>query len=418
MKRSELVQFFRKNKKFLLLWITQILSLVTVNMVNFMMMTKIYNRTGSSLAVSFLWVFYYIPAFFLGPFSGLFVDRWSKRKVLFFTNILQSLTVLLFLLIGERIFPVYPFVFFYSLIDEFYVPAQAASLPWLVEKKDLPVANSLFFMTSQGSLIIGFGLSGILMGLLGQNNIIVLASLFLFLAAVSSYFLPRDNPDKKKIDNLYRFWVELKAGYQYIAASRVVLFPMILAICFSIILTIFGVSLPALASQVFRIAVKDAGPLIIVPVGLGALTAISMISKLSKKYRKKELIKMGLIFSISVFVVFSLFLHLLGRFTLPLGICLSFILGFGGLLILVPNQTLLQENIPPKLRGRVFGTLGFVTTVLMLPFLLFSATMIDALGIRPFLFFAGGIVLIFLIFLNKAEDVLVAEKNGVLNGNK
>jgi len=417
MKRTELIDFLKENKSFSLVWLSQILSLLSVNIVNFMMMTKIYEKTGSSLAVSFLWVFYYIPAFFLGPFSGIFVDHWKKRNVLLYTNLLQSLTILLFLLIGEKVYPVYPFVFLYSLIDEFYLPAQASSIPHLVKKKDLPLANSLFLVTGQGALLVGFSLSGLLMRLLGGNSLIFLSSFFLLMAGIAVYFLPKDEIARKKIENLTRFWNELKLGYSYIAGKRIVLFPMILSIFFGVILSSVGVSLPAIANQLFKIEVKDAGPLIIVPLGLGALSAISLFTKLKQKYRKKSLMSFGLKTILSVFLFLSLILPILGKFILPAGILMAFILGFGGLLTFIPNQTLLQENIPPKLRGRIFGTLGFATTVITLPVLLFSATIIDTAGIRPFLFISGAVILIFLLFFKKAEEIVVAEMNGVTNGN-
>lgn len=417
MKKTELLDFLKRNKKFSLVWSSQILSCLTVNIVNFMLMTKIYERTGSSLAVSFLWVFYYIPAFFLGPFSGIFVDHWKKRNVLMYTNFLQSITVLLFLLTGEKFYTVYPFIFLYSLVDVFFLPAQASAIPHLVKKIDLPVANSLFFLTGQGALLVGFGLGGLLLRLLGENNLIFLASFLLLVAGISVCFLPKNEPEGKKIDNITRFWTELKHGYTYIASKRIVLYPMILSVFFGAILSSIGVSLPAIANQLFKIQVKDAGPLIIVPLGLGALFAIFLLTKLKQKYRKKSLMTFGLKIVLSDLLFLSLVLPFFGKYILFPGILLAFILGFGGLLIFIPNQTLLQENIPPKLRGRIFGTLGFATTVITLPVLLFSATLIDTAGIRPFLFFAGVIVLVFLLFIKKAEEAVIAEKNGAINGN-
>ena len=418
MKKSDLIDFLKRNRNFSLVWSSQILTSVTVNIVNFMMMTKIYERTGSSLAVSFLWIFYYIPAFFIGPFSGIFVDHWKKRNILMYTNIMQSMTVLLFLLVGEKFYTVYPFVFLYSLIDEFYSPAQASAIPHLVKKDDLPLANSLFFVTGQGALLVGFGLSGLLMRFLGENNLIFLASFLLLVGGISLYFLPKNEPQRKKIDNVTRFWTELKFGYSYIANKRIVLYPMILSVFFGVILSSIGVSIPAIANQLFKIQVKDAGTLIIFPLGIGALSAIFLITKLKQKYRKKTLMTLGLRIVFTDLILLSLVLPLFGKYILIPGILLSFILGFGGLLIFIPNQTLLQENIPSKLRGRVFGTLGFATTVITLPVLLFSATLIDTAGVRPFLFFFGMTVLFFLLFIKKAEESVIAEKNGDTNEDK
>lgn len=418
MKRKELFSFLKTNKNFSHLWSSQILSLVTVNMVNFMMMTRIYEKTGSALAVSFLWIFYYLPAFFVGPFSGLLVDRFSKRKILLYTNILQSLTMLLYLFIGEKTYPIYTFVFLYSLIDEFYVPAEASSLPGLVKKEDLPLANSLFFSTSQGALIIGFGLSGILMRVLGKNNIIVLAAIFLLLAGLSVYFLPETKPKGKKINSFFRFWSEIKTGYVFIASRRIVLFPMIMSIVFGVLLTVFGVSLPVIASELLKIDVQDAGPLLVIPLGLGAILGMAAVTKLSVKFRKKDFIRTGCIIAFVIFMIMSLFLPYFGKLTVLLAVFLVFALGFAGLLVHIPTHTLLQEHVPSNLRGRVFGTLNFIYTVVTLPFLLFSATMIDTFGIRPFIFIAGLFVFIFLYLFKRVEILVMAEQNTIQNESK
>lgn len=417
MKRKEIYSFLKRNKNFAHLWISQILQLVTINMVNFLMLKAIYEKTNSALAVSFLWVFYYLPAFFVGPFSGLVVDRFSKRRILIFTNILQSITMLLYLLIGKTTYPIFTFVFLYSLMDEFYAPAESATLPGLVKVEDLPVANSLFFATSQGALLIGFGLGGLLMRLLGQNNIIILSAVFLFLAAVSVRSLPKDKGKTKTINDFFSFWSELKLGYSYIAEKRIVLFPMILSVAFGILLTVFGVSIPVVASKLLNIRIEDAGPVLIIPLGLGALLGMTTFTRLSKKYRKKLFIKTGVLMSFVIFMIIALLLPFFGKFIIPITVVLMFFLGFAGLLVFIPNQTLLQENIPPNLRGRVFGTLNFVYTIITLPFLLFSATIIDAFGVRLFIFLAGFSVFLLMLFFKKAESSITTEQINMQNGH-
>jgi MFS family permease len=188
---------------------------------------------------------------------------------------------------------------------------------------------------------------------------------------------------------------------------------MVMVIFFGAILSSIVVSLPAIASGIFFIDVKDSGPLIIVPIGIGALFAISKISALSKKYRKKDLINLGLKIDLLVLLFLSLLLPFFGSLILPFGILMAFLLGFGGLLIFIPNQTLLQENIPSNIRARVFGTIGFFATVITLPVLLFSATLIDTAGIRPYLFITGAGLFTFLLFFKKAEKIIIDEINGV-----
>lgn len=414
MKRKEITGFLGRNKNFSLLWASQMLSQIMTNIINFVMVTRIYEKTGSTIAVSLLWIFYILPSFLLGPFSGLVVDMTSLRKILLYTNFLQGFVILLFLFAKNNVYSIYPVVFLYSLLNQFYFPAEASSLIWLVRKKDLSLANSLFLLTSQSSLIAGLAISGILMRLFGKNNPIYISAAGLFLAGLAVYFLPKTEPPHvhKKIGDFSKFFSEIKAGYSFIVNHRTVLFPIVVLTFFQVFLVVMGISIPSLASRLLNIEVQDAGPVLIIPLGLGALLGTYILSRFFRNLRKKEILKKGLLIAFFVFISFAFILPFLGWYKIILAVILMFILGIGGLFIFIPSQILLQENIPPMLRGRVFGTLGFISTALILPVLLFSATFVDTLGIGLFMFIPAMVMLVALTLLKKAEQMIYEEKNG------
>lgn len=418
MKTREITTFLKENKKFSLLWASQILSQITLNMINFVMATRIYEKTGSTIAVSFLWVFFYLPSFFLGPFSGLFVDLWSLRSTLLVTNFLQGVTMLLFLFVGDKIYPIYTIVFIFSLLNQFYFPAEAASLPWLVKKKSLPLANSLFMITAQTSLILGLGVSGILMRLFGKNNPVIISAMALFIAAGAVYYLPKEGKIRRKfnINGFSKFWSQLGFGYSFIRSNKIVLFPILLTIFIQVLIVSLAVTIPSFASNLLKVDVQDAGPLMVVPLGLGALLGAFSLSRYFKNTRKKVLMRKGLTVAFFIFMFFALILPLLGPYKVYFTVLTMFALGYCGFFIAIPNQTLLQENTPSILRGRVFGALGFLSTLVTLPFLIFSATIVDILGTGLFMFIAGIIVFIMLLMMDKAEAIIVAER--IENGHK
>jgi len=411
MKRKELLTFIKENRTFDLLWVSQILSQITLNMINYIMATRIYERTGSTVAVSLLWVFGYLPAFFLGPFSGFLVDLWDLRKILIITNFLQGLTMLLFLTIGEKLYPIYPIVFLYSLLNQFYNPAEAASVPWLVKKKDLPTANSLFMLTMQSALILGLGVSGLLMRFLGPNKPIWISAICLFLAAVAVYFLPEKNLQRKDLTaGLSEFWEEIKSGYSFVKNTRIVLFPILLTISFQVFLVVLGVSMPEFANNVLQIQLQDAGPLLIMPLGMGALLGTLLMNKIAHKFRKRTLMKRGLGVIFLILLFFSVILPFLNRYKLAAAIPLMFLAGLAGFFIAVPNQTLIQEHTPERLRGRVYGTLGFLGNVAVLPCLLFTATVVDFIGVSTFMFLMAGITLTMLLVFDRMESYILTRR--------
>ena len=68
-------------KNFLYLWASQILSQLTINIMNFLLLIRLFEATGSSVATSFLWVAYALPAIFIGPFASASIDMLERRKV-------------------------------------------------------------------------------------------------------------------------------------------------------------------------------------------------------------------------------------------------------------------------------------------------------------------------------------------------
>ncbi|MCL5090994.1 MAG: MFS transporter [Patescibacteria group bacterium] len=409
MQKKEALSFIKTNRNFNLLWASQILSQITVNMINFVMATRIYEKTGSTLAVSFLWVFYAMPAFFLGPFSGFLVDLWSRRKTLLYSNFLQGVTMLMFLLIGNHIYLVYPIVFLYSLLNQFYNPAEAASIPWLVKKKDLPMANSLFLLTAQSALVFGLGFSGILMRLFGKNNPVILSAVSLFAAALAVYFLPQNEPGRKNLANSFsRFLGGIRAGYLFVKNTKIILFPLLLMVFFQVFLVILGVTIPGISRDILNIEIQDAGPLLIMPIGIGALLGALFMTRIASKFRKRVLMKNGFWAVFGVLLLFSLLIPLLGQFKILFAIPLMLVLGLAGFFIVVPNQTLVQENTPPQMRGRVYGTLGFFGNLITLPCLLFTASIVDIIGSKLFVFVAALIVLLMILTFDTIERYILA----------
>lgn len=378
-----------KNKNFIYLWISQVTSQLTINVMNFVFLIRLYEQTGSAISISFLWVAYSLPAILIGPFASAIVDLTDKRKMLFVTNFLQALTIFLYAISPKpNIFILYEVVFIYSLLNQFYVPAESASLPSVVKEKGLSQANSLFFLTMQGSLVLGFGAAGLIYAALGFDRTLYLCSFLLFCAFLSTLFLPSlktGNIVPKIFEKAVSgFFERIIEGYKFIKGERKVLIPFLLLIGFQVSFQVASVAIPSIARDLMRLPLKSAGITILVPAGIGAIVAILTLPKLiARLWRKKKVIDNSLI-------ILGSFLFLL-TFIIPLfpyvwRIAFTFILlmfmGASFVGITIPSQTFLQESTPTELRGRVFGNFWFLVTVVSVIPVIFSGTIIEALGIR------------------------------------
>ena len=193
--------------KFSFLWMSQLLSQLTIQIVNFVMILYLYEKTQSTIATSLIWISYALPAIIIGPFSAVLVDIVDRKKVLMYTNLGQSLIVLFYgLFPGNVVFLIYGVVFLYSILNQFYVPAELSALPELVHKKSLAYANSLFFLTQQLIIVLGFALAGPLHDYFGIRGALVVSSIFLVVAFISTLFLPKMETKKelgKKFEEIF-----------------------------------------------------------------------------------------------------------------------------------------------------------------------------------------------------------------------
>ncbi len=396
-----------KNYKFVALWLSQILSQLTINILSFIILIHLFEQTGSTIASSLLWVAYALPAIIFGPIAAAWVDLLEKRKVLMLTNLLQSLVVIGYaiFLYKKLLYLSYTVVFLYSLFNQLYVPAEAATLPRIVPEKDLPTANGLFFITQQSSLVLGFGLAGILDEVFGFRPTLILVAICLFLAFISVSFLPEKRPQFKMPETFEKrfslFFEQIIEGYRFIKNTRAILFPFLLLLGVQVILAVIVVNLPRLATDILNISTRSSGFVVVIPAGIGAIMGTFIISKLiGKKIKKRNIVLVSLILlSISMISV-GIIIPLISSSLIKTATAILFFIatGLGAVGTLVPSVTYLQEHTPKDLLGRVFGNFWFLTTLATVLPVLFSATITDLFGIQFLLLILGIASLVVTIF--------------------
>ncbi len=403
-----------KNSKFRYLWTSQILSQVTVNMMNFILLSKIYSTTGSSIATSLLWVTYALPSIFFGPIGAASVDLINKRKMLMITNLLQAVAVFGFLLFHEQsLFLLYFVVLTYSFFNQFYVPAESASLVIVVDKKHLASANSLFFITQQAALLFGFGLGGVIERLVGFKGSLALCAIFLFVAFLSVSFLT-DIKEKNKIPESFekliiKFFASMVEGYEFIKSHKGILYPLVLLLILQIYLAVIFTNLPIIGEQILKIGVNYTGLFIVIPAGIGAFIGSIIVPKMLKlKFRKKRIIEFGLLASSIGMLALSLgvsYVPLVARLITVFVLVVA--VGVGFIMASIPTLTYLQEVTPADIRGRVFGNLWFLVTICTLFPVIFSGFLAEFLGVKFILFIiAVGSLGIFIYMSQKGHDLI------------
>jgi len=397
-----------KNRNFLYLWFSQILSQLAIHILNFTLLIRIYSETNSTIATSFLWVVYALPAVFVGPVASASVDLFNRKKILMFTNLAQALTILLYAVTHtQSLFLIYTVALLYSLFNQFYVPAELASLPSVTKEENLPYANGLFFITQQAALIVGFGVAGLILNYLGLVNTLYVCSIFLFFAFISVSFLPRINKTQTFTssfeETIISFFRRIVEGYNFIKEDKRILYPFSLIIILQISLAVIAVNAPIIATDIFNIQVNLAGIGLVVPAGLGAAVGAVIIARMLREgVRKKKLIQTSLILVGLVMLLITFLVPVLNQYLkLVIGTALIAALGFAFVGILIPSQTFLQEKTPGGLRGRVFGNIWFMSTIFTIFPVIISGAVTELLGAQFITFIFSFVYVGIFLYLKK-----------------
>lgn len=397
-----------KNSKFIYVWVSQILSQLTINIMNFLLLIRLFTITGSAIATSLLWVSYALPAILIGPLAAAVVDMIDRRKMLMVTNLLQAGTILAYAFLHEtRFFLLYGVVFVYSLLNQFYVPAESASIPSVVRSKLLPYANGLFLLTQQGAMVLGFGIAGILNHFLGFTNSLFLCAGFLFVAFVSVSFLPELTVEASVPRNIEQaivaFFSRISEGYRFIKSEKGVLPPFLLLLASQVASAMVIVNVPVLAAEIFEVNPNSIGTLIAVPAGLGAGLGAIIIPKLLRKGLRKKVVIEKSLMALGILMLMLGFLvpEIPGGLRIVSGVIFSFFSGLSFIGLIIPSQTFLQEATPGGMRGRVFGNFWFLLTIATVLPVIFSGTLTELLGVRSLFLILAGLAVAGLVMSKK-----------------
>lgn len=88
----------------------------------------------------------YLPYSLVGPFAGVFIDRWSRRQILLWSAVLRAAFVGLaaaFIATGTLGLPVWIAALVVLGVNRFFLSALSAALPHVVEGDELVMANSV-----------------------------------------------------------------------------------------------------------------------------------------------------------------------------------------------------------------------------------------------------------------------------------
>ena len=149
-----------------------------------------------------------LPFSVLGPFVGVFLDRWSRRRTLMISNLIRAgLLVLVALLVSrDNVGPLF-FVLVLAAfsVNRFLLAGLSASLPHVVDRDLLVTANSVVPTCGSLAYLLGLGAGGALHAATDSDPAVInTAAVLYLLSAAVAYLLPFLGPDLDKAGEAVR----------------------------------------------------------------------------------------------------------------------------------------------------------------------------------------------------------------------
>jgi MFS family permease len=362
-------------------WYAQIVSLLGDSLALFAVISVATFRMHATPAqVSGVQMAYMLPLAFLGPLSGVFVDRWRLKPTLVSSDLVRAGLVLL-LLLAPQLWQVYIVLAALSAVSSFFMPAQAVTIRSYVPAHGLISANALMQIGMLGVRIAGPLAAGMLVAALGAHicyaidalSFVASACLIGTVAIVRPPEPPREGPSAGS--RAHAILHDMAEGMRFILHHPAVLF-VVMAMaaglftigCFGPLVSIFVRESLHQTAAVFGV--------VSAMIGVGLLAGTQAVRAIARHAANDAMVLGGL-------VGIGASLLLLGGIPhIAATLAATFVMGAGFAAVMVPSQTLLQRETPHALYGRVSSTVMSVVIFAQLTGLLVSGIASQVLSVR------------------------------------
>ena len=377
-------------KVFGIIWTGQLFSYLSSSIVSFSAILWLSFETQSAEVLATATLFALLPQSILGLFSGVFVDRWNRKRVMMLSDsfiAICSLGLAILFFTGKvNVGYIYALLAFRSAGSAFHAPAMQASIPLLAPENKLGRIAGINQMIMSVSNIAGPALGALFITIFDMGFIMLIDVLGAIIAVGTLVFVTIPNPKRKEKTETPHVFREIKEGLSEIAKTD----GLALLFLFSIIVTFFIMPVSALfplmtlnhfSGNAFQMS------LIEVIWGIGMLLGGAFLGMIDIKSNRIGLIN-------AMYIVLGLTFLLSG--ILPqsnlgywLFVVLTAIGGFSGAIFNSMFSVVIQINIKPEALGRVFSMLGSMMILPSLIGLSVTGIIADEIGLTITFIIAG-----------------------------
>jgi MFS family permease len=339
-----------RHRNFRLYFFGQTISLAGTWMTRLATSWLVYRLTGSTLLLGVVSFAGQIPTFLLGPFAGVWVDRWETKKVILATQVLaslQSLILAALTLTGHITIPeVVVLSICQGLINAFDVPGRQTFLVQMVGRPDLGNAIALNSAMVNAARLVGPALAGLIIAMAGEGDCFLIDGLSYF-AVIASLLMMRLEvaPARKAAASML---AQLREGWAYVSAPGPIRTVMTMFAIFSFMGVPYAVLMPVFATKILHGGPHTLG-LLMGASGVGAGSAALVMAG------RRSLRGMDSAIAASAGLMGAGLIAFSFSRNLWLSLALMAIAGFGMMMCYTASSTVIQTIVDEDKRGRVMS---------------------------------------------------------------
>lgn len=344
-------------KKFLLLWMGQLIAAIGGGLTSFGLGVYVFEKTRSAAGMALVTLLGFLPTLVLSVPAGVLADRHDRRLLMMLGDGFSGLGVLYILICimrGEAsLFQICIGVFVSAVFSSLLDPAYKATVSDLLTEDEYSKASGLVSLAGSARYLVSPVIAGILLSV-SDIKLLLVIDICTFILTVISTFAVRRGIKSEKCPEELSFKESMKDGWNAIRKRRGVFMLVIVSSLLTLFIGVFQI-----LAEPMILSMADAKTLGIAET----ICASGML--VSSLYLGIRGIKAGYV------KILSLSLALAGVCILGFGSLHSIVFitlsGFGFFMMLpFANNCLdflVRTNIPTELQGRVWGIVGFLSQI-------------------------------------------------------
>lgn len=361
-------------KKFLLLWMGELISSIGGGLTSFGLGTYIFYETGSAAGMSLVTLLGFLPTLLLSVPAGVLADRFDRRMLMMIGDGFSGLGILFILICmksgGATLVQICIGVTLSAIFSSLLEPAYRSTITDILTKEEFSKANGLVSLAGSARYLFSPVIAGFLLTV-SDISLLLIIDICTFFVTITATAIVRKGVKSNRSEDRQPFFASMKEGWQAVHGRKGVFLLIMVSSAITMFMGILQILerpmiLSFADSEILGIAES------VCACGMLAAALILGIFGIKKGYVK--------VLKIS-FILAGIFMIGMSLIENIIPICIFGFLFFA--MLPIANNCmdyLARTNIPDELQGRAWGFIGFLSQLGYVVAYTVSGVAADGLG--------------------------------------